>query len=144
MNSDGSIMISGGKLYVKAEGDGIDTNGTLEITGANTIVCTPARGDTATMDYDVSATISSGSFIGTGAYGMAQSFDESEQGVIAVTVGNQAAGTGIKLCDSKGNELLSYAPKLDFAIVIISNEQIIKGESYSLYAGTLSGEVEAY
>lgn len=144
VSSGGSIVISGGKLYIKAGGDGIDANGTLEITGGDIVVCTPTYGDTATMDYDVSAVIRGGSFIGTGAYGMAQSFSASEQGVIAVSVGSCAAGTDIKLADSSGKEILSYTPELDFAVVIISSEQIIKGESYTLYVGTLSGEIEAY
>ena len=144
MNSDGSIVINGGKLYIRAGGDGIDANGTLEISGGDITVCTPTVGDTATMDYDVSATISGGSFIGTGAYGMAQTFDESPQGVVAASVGNCRAGTEIKLSDSAGNEILSYTPELDFAVVIISNSQIIKGESYTLSVGELSGEIMAY
>ena len=143
--SKDDLSINGsGSLYVKAGGDGIDANGTLEITGGSTVVCTPTMGDTATMDYDVSATISGGSFIGTGAYGMAQSFSESGQAVIAVSVGNCSAGTEIRLCDSDGTEIVSHTPEYDFAVVIISNEQLVKGKSYTLYVGTLSGDIQAY
>lgn len=65
-SSNGTIVISGGSLYVQASGDGIDANGTLTITGGSTTVCGPTQGDTATLDYDVSGVITGGTFIGTG------------------------------------------------------------------------------
>ena len=142
-NSNGSIKVSGGTLYIKASGDGIDANGTVEITGGHTTVVGPTRGDTATLDYDVSATISGGTFIGTGASGMAQTFSDSEQGVIAVSVGNQFAGTEIILKDTSGRTLISYKPELDFAVVILSAPDIVKGQTYTITIGSQSGEFEA-
>ena len=142
-SSDGSIVISGGTLYIKASGDGIDANGTLEITGGNITVCGPTQGDTATLDYDVSGVINGGTFIGTGARNMAQTFSDSKQGVIAVSVGNQAAGTMITLTDSNGEVVLSHEPELSFAIVIMSSPDIVKGETYTITVGEASGEFEA-
>ncbi len=142
-NSNGSIKISGGTLYIHASGDGIDANGTVEITGGHTTVVGPTRGDTATLDYDVSATISGGTFIGTGASGMAQTFSDSEQGVVAVSVGNQFAGTEIILKDTSGKTLISYKPELDFAVVILSAPDIVKGQTYTITIGSQSGEFEA-
>lgn len=142
-SSNGSIVISGGTLYIKAYGDGIDANGTLEITGGSVTVCGPTQGDTATLDYDVSGVITGGTFIGTGGTMMAQSFSDSEQGVIGVQVGNQAAGTHITLTDSAGNVIISYEPELDFAIVILSSPDIVKGETYKITVGEASGDFEA-
>ena len=142
-NSNGSIKVSGGTLYINASGDGIDANGTVEITGGHTTVVGPTRGDTATLDYDVSATISGGTFIGTGASGMAQTFSDSEQGVIAVSVGNQFAGTEIILKDTSGKTLISYKPELDFAVVILSSPDIVKGQTSTMTLGSQSGEFEA-
>ncbi len=142
-NSDGSILISGGTLYINASGDGIDANGTLEITGGHTTVVGPTQGDTATLDYDKTATISGGTFIGTGASGMAQSITGSGQGVIALSVGQQAAGTQITLTDKNGNEVISYAPELSFQVVILSSPDIIKGESYTITVGTATGTFDA-
>ena len=142
-SGNGSIIISGGNLYVKASGDGIDANGTLEITGGYTVVCGPTQGDTATLDYDRSATITGGTFIGTGASGMAQTFSDSEQGVIAVSVGNQSAGTKIVLKDKSGNIIIEHTPELSFAVVILSSPDIKKGETYTITVGSGSGEFEA-
>ena len=140
---DGSIIISGGTLYVQASGDGIDANGTLEITGGHTTLCGPTQGDTAVLDYDVSATISGGTFIGSGSSMMAQSISSSKQGVIALRVGNCKANTHIVLADASGNTILSASPNLDFAIVILSSPEIIKGESYTVTIGTQSGTFQA-
>ena len=142
-SSDGSIMITGGNLSIKAYGDGIDANGTLEITGGFVTVCGPTQGDTATLDYDVSGVISGGTFIGTGGQMMAQTFSDSEQGVIGVQVGNQQAGTLITLTDSNGNVVISHEPELPFAIVILSSPEMKKGETYIITVGELSGEFEA-
>ncbi len=142
-SSGGSIDISGGTIHVTASGDGIDANGTLTIRGGITTVCGPAQGDTATLDYDLSATITGGTFIGTGGAGMAQTFSDSGQGVIAVSAGSQRAGTQITLADQEGNTLLSYAPELPFGVVILSSPDMVKGETYRLTVGTASGEFQA-
>ena len=142
-SSNGSIVISGGNLYIKASGDGIDANGTLLISGGYTVVVGPTQGDTATLDYDISATITGGTFIGTGASGMAQTFSNSVQGVIAVGVGNQSSGTAITLKDQNGNLLLSYTPELSFSVVILSSPEIVSGERYTITVGSASGEFEA-
>ena len=142
-NSSGSITISGGTIHVTASGDGIDANGTLTISGGYTTVCGPTKGDTATLDYDVSAVITSGTFIGTGASGMAQTFSDSEQGVIAVSVGNQSAGTQITLTDSNGNVIISHEPDLSYGVVILSSPDIIRGEKYTITVGSASGEFTA-
>ena len=142
-NSNGSIKISGGNLYINSSGDGLDANGTLEISGGYTVVVGPTQGDTATLDYDKSGIITGGTFIGTGAAGMAQSFSDSDQGVIALRVGNQSAGTEIVLKDKSGNVIIRHTPELNFAVVILSSPDIKKGETYSITVGSESGEFEA-
>lgn len=142
-SSNGSIEVSGGTLYINSSGDGMDANGTLTISGGHTTVVGPTQGDTATLDYDTSGIITGGTFIGTGASGMAQTFSDSEQGVIAVSVGSQSAGTQITLTDPKGNTVISYAPELNFAVVILSSPDIVKGQTYTITVGAASGEFEA-
>ena len=142
-NSNGSILISGGTLYINSSGDGLDANGYIEITGGHTTVVGPTQGDTATLDYDTTATIKGGTFIGTGASGMAQTFSDSEQGVIALSTGNASAGTVIKVTDSADKELLSYAPELNFAVFIYSSPDLKTGESYTVSVGSSSGTFSA-
>ncbi|MGN0330980.1 MAG: carbohydrate-binding domain-containing protein [Kineothrix sp.] len=139
--SDGSVVIAGGTLYIEASGDGIDANGTLEITGGYTTVCGPTIGDTATLDYDSSGSITGGTFIGTGSSRMAQTFTDSTQGVITVQVGSQAAGTAFTLLDSEGNTVLTGTPDLPYETVILSSPQIQSKETYRLTVGSFSEEL---
>lgn len=140
---NGSIVISGGSIDITASGDGIDANGTVNITGGKTTVCGPTSGDTATLDYDTSCTIEGGTFIGTGASGMAQTFSDSTQGVIAVSVRNCSANTEITVKNSSGKTVISHTPPLDFAVVIISSPDIEKGESYTLSIGGEEADMTA-
>lgn len=140
---NGSVLIAGGTLYIKSSGDGIDANGSVTILGGHTTIVGPTQGDTATLDYDRSCVITGGTFIGTGARGMAQSFSASEQGVIALQVGNQAAGTQIVLKDAKGTTLIDYAPELNFAVVILSCPEMVSGQEYTVSVGSASGTFTA-
>lgn len=142
-NSDGSIVISGGSISINASGDGIDANGTLEITGGYTTVTGPTQGDTSTLDYDVSGTISGGTFIGTGAASMAQTFTDGAQGVVSVKVGRQSAGIEITLTDEAGTVILTHAPALEYEIVILSDPAVKSGESYILSVGDTVQSVTA-
>ncbi len=142
-SSGGSITISGGSVKISASGDGLDANGTLEISGGTVIVSCPTSGDTAVLDYDAGGVITGGTFIGTGAVQMAQTFGSSPQGVIAVSTGNQTAGTVITLTDSAGNVVISHKSDQSFAIAILSSPDMVKGESYTLTVGAGSGEFTA-
>lgn len=137
------IVISGGSVSITASGDGIDANGTLEFTGGTVIVSGPTYGDTAVLDFDRSGTISGGTFIGTGSASMAQTFTGSTQGVIAVNVGSQNAGTQITLTDDSGTVILTHTPTLDYEIVILSSPSVKSGESYTLSVGNTTQNLTA-
>ena len=142
--SDGYINITGGTIYMNASGDGIDANGTLAISGGHTTVCGPTQGDTAVLDFDISAAITGGTFIGTGSSMMAQTFTQTDGiGVLPLRVGNQSAGSRIVLTDSNGNVIIDYTPELNFAIVILASPDITPGETYDLAIGSQSAEVQA-
>ena len=142
-SGNGSVTISGGTLYINSSGDGIDANGTVTISGGHTTIVGPTQGDTATLDYDRSCTITGGTFIGTGARGMAQTFSSSAQGVVAVQVGNAPAGTRITLTDEAGKLLIDCAPELDFAVVILSCPEMVSGQNYTVTVGSASGTFTA-
>lgn len=142
-SSNGSIIISGGTMHITASGDGIDSNGSLEITDGDITVCGPTQGDTSTLDYDTTAVISGGTFFGTGASGMYQTFNDSRQGLITAILSNQAAETEITITDSDGNVVYTCTPALSFEVVIYSSPDISSGETYTITAGSASEEITA-
>lgn len=141
-SSGGSIAISGGTLTIQASGDGLDANGTIEITGGTTVVTGPTSGDTAVLDYDTSAAIAGGTFLGTGAAGMAQTFRSAEQGVVTERVSG-FAGDEIVLADASGTALLTLSPALGFQFIVLSSPDLVSGETYTLTVGGTSTEVQA-
>ena len=139
---DASINISGGKITVNAEGDGIDSNGNLTVSGGETYVSGPTKGGNGGIDYNGTATITGGTIIVTEIQSMTESFgSDSTQGVVQVSVSNQAAGTTVSIADSKGNVLASYTPSKEYNSVIISTAGMVQGETYTVTAGTETKEV---
>lgn len=139
--TDGSIDISGGVLTVQAGGDGIDANGSVTISGGYTVVTGPTQGDTSVIDFNGEGTITGGTFIGTGGAGMAENFTSAEQGLIAVTVDSQSAGSTVSLADADGTVIAETTPELDYAVVYISTSDMAQGETYTLTAGSYSEEI---
>lgn len=143
--SNGSIEISGGNITIYASGDGLDSNGTLTISGGYIYIANPTAGDSSVLDSDSSPIITGGIFISTGSTTMmAQSFDTaSTQGVIACTTGTQPAGSTVTVRDAGDNVILSYETEYTCVLVIISSPDIVKGNTYTLAIGSVSGEIEA-
>ncbi|MGP1433801.1 MAG: hypothetical protein ACTTKP_05940 [Catonella sp.] len=139
---DASINISGGKIIVNAEGDGIDSNGNLTVSGGETYVSGPTKGGNGGIDYNGTATITGGTFIVTAVESMEMNFGSaSTQGSALVSVGSQSAGTTVSISDSKGDILASYTPSKSYSSVLISTAGMTQGETYTITAGSTKQEV---
>ena len=137
-----NINISGGTIKINAEGDGLDSNGYITVSGGETYVDGPSNGGNGALDYGISASISAGVVIAAGQSQMAQNFGaDSTQGTMLVNFdGNQPSGE-IKLLDSDGNELLSYAVEKEYNCVVISCPEIKQGNTYIVETQSGSAEV---
>jgi hypothetical protein len=141
-SQDATIYISGGTIYVNAEGDGIDSNGTLSISGGEIYVSGPTNGGNGAIDYETSGTITGGIVIAAGASQMAMNFgSDSTQGSILVTTNAQEAGTTVELKDSENNVLAAYTPEKTYDSVVISCPDITTDETYTFTAGTYSTDI---
>lgn len=135
-NSTGTVVISGGYLVVDASGDGLDSNGTLEITGGITLVSGPTNSGNGTLDYDHSANITGGTLMAIGSSGMAQSIGSSgERGVLACTLTTQSGGTSFIVLDSEGNVVLSFTPAKSYNCAVVTSPDMIAGNTYSVVVG---------
>ena len=132
-----TIEISGGHTEIDAEGDGIDANGILTISGGETYVSGSTGDGDGALDYETDAVITGGILVAAGSSGMAVNFgDNSTQGSILVNLDRQEAGTDIVLTDASGTELINWQPSKQYTSVVISCPGIAQGESYTLKAGT--------
>lgn len=144
-NANANISICGGKLTIHAGGDGLDSNGKLTISGGYTMVYNPKSGDTSVLDSQNSPVITGGTYIGLGiTTNMAETFSSSSsQGVIACSVGTVPAGSQITIKDSSGSVVISCTTEYSTALLIISSPDIVKGQTYTVTAGTVSGDLQA-
>lgn len=139
-SSNASITISGGKTVIDADGDGVDSNGTITVTGGETFISGPTSGDDSALDYDGDATITGGIFVAAGSTNMAENFGEnSTQGSMLV---NTNSSGEITVKNSNGDVIVSYTPTKSYGCVVISSPKIVKGEIYTVTAGSYSTEVE--
>lgn len=67
------MTINGGTLVVNASGDGLDSNGSIEMNDGTVVVNGPTDSMNGTLDYDSTFNMNGGPLIGAGSSGMAMS-----------------------------------------------------------------------
>ena len=134
---DEYIFITGGTININADGDGIDSNGCIGITGGSVYVLGPSDNGNGAMDYGICAAITGGEIVAVGGSGMAQGFgDESTQCSALVNFDEWIdAGETITLTNSDGKEVLSYKADKKFNSVVISTSDMKQGGIYTLTVG---------
>ena len=136
---DCSLVISGGYVCVDADGDGLDSNGSITISGGTVLVNGSTNDGNGALDSNNGITVSGGLLIAAGSSGMAEYPDEATQNVIVVTLDDyQEGGTLFTLTSDDGTELISYAPSKKYNSIIISTDGIATGKSYTVSTGGTS------
>ncbi len=131
------LTITDGLLSIDAGGDGLDANGSINMTGGTVLVNGPVTDMEGSIDYDNTFTQDGGLLIAAGSSGMVQSTSEdSSQAAVVMTFPDiQEAGTLTHLEDSAGNTVASFAPQKDYQAIYISSPDLQVGSSYTLSVG---------
>lgn len=138
------ILISGGKIEIDADGDGIDSNGTFKMTGGDVTVYGPTDNGNGALDADTGILVSGGNLCAVGSAGMVENPSKnSKQYYISLTLPSYAsANTQITVTNADGKEVFTTTPNKKFQSVIISLECFKKGESYIITVGDNSYEAK--
>ncbi len=148
--SYGMAYIKGGLTYIEAYGDGLDSNGSVEMTGGTVIVNGPTNSANGVFDIgDSSGSYFNhigGTLIGAGTNGMTITINSS-QGVAknssssggsnrpswggSGSSGNSSgsAGTPIKITTDSGN--IIFVPKVNWSYLYVSTPNMSKNGSYT-------------
>ena len=129
------VVVTGGTTYVSAGGDGIDSNGSVEVSGGVLIVEGPTSNADGFFDYDSSATITGGTVLMVGSTGMAQSFSGGTQ-AFAMASASGSAGQTVILQDAQGNEVASFAATKNFQVVLASADGALAGDTLTVKIGS--------
>ena len=139
-SEENKLIINGGYITVNANGDGLDSNGSIAMTAGTVIVNGPTNNGNGPLDYNNNFDMSGGFLIAVGSSGMAQavSEDSSQHSVLMTYPETQKAGTLVHLEDSKGESIVTFAPEKDYQSVLISSPKLEKGSSHTIFSGGTS------
>lgn len=138
------FYMKGGKVIIDAEGDGIDVNGDIEMSGGTILVNGPTRRGNGALDYDGTFNITGGFLIATSSAGMEQAPSESSTQYAILQSFNTLvpANTMLHIETKSGESILSYVPTKEYKSIAFSSVKLKNNTSYSLYYGGSNSEDE--
>lgn len=140
---DGSILrINDGTVVLSASGgDGLDSNGSLEINGGTTIVHGPPSSPEVGIDVNGSITVNGGILIASGTNSNMTEGPGNASAQYSFLARNNsgiAANTLFHVADAGGNGVVTFQPERKYYSIIFSSSALVAGGSYSIYTGGTS------
>lgn len=140
------LLITGGKITVNADGDGLDSNGDLRVEGGDITINGPSNGGNGALDIGTenggAGVIAGGTLIALGTSSMAENFGStSTQCAFLVTMNSFGAGETITITDSQGNVLYTGLTVKSANSVVFSSADLVVGETYTVTIGSTSATV---
>ncbi|MGN0649780.1 MAG: carbohydrate-binding domain-containing protein [Oscillospiraceae bacterium] len=133
VDNDCYISISGGSLTVNASGDGIDSNGTIAMSGGVVVVFGPTNSGNGALDYGSSFALSGGTLAALGSAGMAAAPSTLSQPCLSI-YSQVSAGSSIEVRDPDGNAIISVVTPKACESLILSASEMTVGTEYGIYA----------
>ena len=132
----GILTINGGDIYINADGDGIDSNNNILISGGTIIIMGPTGNMDAAFDYDGTATMTGGTLIALGSLQMAQQpgSTSTQCSVLVRFSNNVVAGSEIKLETTSGTLIMSITTLKNARCLVFCSPLLQRGSSYRVTA----------
>ena len=148
MDNGGMLSVTGGKIAVTAGGDGLDSNGSLLLSGGVIGVWAASTGGEGSIDFNGTGTLSGGTLIVASTGGvMRDALGLSGQSVMAFSASG-SAGETVRLLDENANVLGEFTPDKAFDTLMVSSSQLKEGSAFTvksgektLYSGTLTASM---
>ena len=133
-NSAAVIEISGGKITVNANGDGIDSNGDIKMSGGTVTVFGPESSGNGALDYAGSCVVTGGTLLAAGSSGMSQGVSSGSVPCVNISC-DVAADTVLALVNEKDEPVVCFASPKKFTSFVFASDALSKGEKLSAYTG---------
>lgn len=140
-SNDGSLLtFTGGVIALSStNGDAIDSNGNIIMTGGTVIAQGPSSSPELGLDYNGTFKISGGLLIGSGPNSgnmIEATSTSSDQFTALIKVnGNVSANTVFNIQDASGNSLVTYKPLRTAYYFVFSSSALQSGSAYKVYTG---------
>jgi hypothetical protein len=138
------LYINGGYTFVNANGDGIDSNGAITMTGGQVIVDGPTSFMNVAVDHDSPFNMTGGFLLGVGSSGspiapaQAPNSISTQYSVLVNFNSAKQAGTLIHIQTSNGTEICTFKPTKGYQSIVLSSADLMKGTTYDIYYGGTS------
>lgn len=146
-NDNSLFTMNGGTLYAScANGDAIDSNGSILVTGGTIIANGPANGVEEAADFNETFNMNGGFFVGAGTnsnMNKTMSTSSSQRNIYVLSSTNQiASGSILHIQDASGNDIVTFKPARAYYSILFSSSSLATGVTYSIYTGgTCTGTV---
>jgi hypothetical protein len=138
--NDGSLLlINNGYVFLSStNGDPLDSNGDINLTGGTVVVHGPQSSPEVGVDVNGSFLISGGFLVVSGTNSNmteGASSSSTQHSVLLRTGQSIEANTIFHIEDINGNDLLTFAPARHYYSIIFSSDALTSGETYTIYTG---------
>lgn len=137
VNENNQLYINGGYIVLDGNGDGLDCNGRVFMTGGTVLINGPTSNGNGAMDYLGECTVSGGYLVAVGSSGMAQAptMTSTQYSLMVNFDSVQSAGTLVHVEDGDGNDLLTFSPTEEYQSVVLCSPDITAGSTLKVYLG---------
>ncbi|WP_051196567.1 carbohydrate-binding domain-containing protein [Jonesia quinghaiensis] len=129
---DYSITISAGTVNVTAGGDGLDSNGSLTISGGVVRVDGPTTGGNGSLDVNGEFAVEGGELVTLGTADMPVYPGDGSQAWLSLAELGASAGDEVSVTDSDGNVVLNVIAEVSSDMVMYSGDNLVAGQSYTV------------
>jgi len=129
------IIINGGNIVVNSVGDGLDSNGSVLITGGTLYVNGPTSGADAALDSETGIIINGGTVFASGTLQMVETPSTNSTQYILSYAQNTSltAGTILTIKNSNGEEVFTATIQKASQSIIISTPNFVLNGTYTIY-----------
>lgn len=137
-----NIYVGGGELTINATGDGIDSNGTVQIDGGKIIVYGPVNGGNGALDSDRGIKVTGGVLVALGSAGMVETpATNSTQYCISYNMPSSVTGELI-IEDADGNELISVNNPKKYQSIVVTLPEFKNGKIYTIKVNNTATDIK--
>jgi len=145
---DGTLNITGGEYYIESEGDAVDSNGSIEMSGGTLVAFGPASPGSKdrSIDFDRTFNMTGGVLVGLGYTTDKMKTPEpsdTAQYAFLAAIDAVLAGTFINISSDLGTEVLTIKTIGSIRSLLISSPILGKGTYKISSGGSHSGSANA-
>lgn len=138
-----AVQITGGEITLKSGGDGLDSNGNVDMSGGTLIIHGATGGADSAIDYDGAFQLSGGTLLAAGNSQMAQGPGEasSQPSIMIYYSAMQQAGGEVILQSVDGSTIAGFTSENAFQCVVISTPALELNNTYTVVYNDIRTEV---